>query len=205
MDRPILPIFVLTAILETVFNRLLLRDPGMQSARLCLVGKVLCIEILEINAPLFVVFSTRRADILSKWEGYIDCRVKADFSVLYKMRDRQQLPLMMRSGELIVEGNIQVIQQVMTILDPADWDLTEYLTPYLGDIVAQSVEQVLHQSMRFLNSSMQKQQQFWAGMLTEEYKLAPDPLQILWFYEEVDAITSSVDNLSARLAMMEKK
>ncbi len=189
--------------LEVALNKLFLRDAGMQAARLRLVGKVLCVELQEVNTPFFLVFSARQVDILGKWDGNIDCTVKTGFSVLRILHDRQQLFQVIRSGELIVEGDLQLVQQVMALLDPAQWDPAECLAPYLGDIAAQSVEQLLRKSIHFFHSTVQRQQLFLAEIITEEYQLAPNPLQISCFNDEVDAVTSAVNSLSARLAMME--
>lgn len=196
---------LLTATLEAVLNRLLFRDSGMKAARLRLSGRVLRVELKEFNTPLSLIFSEKKVDILSEWVGGVDCTIQTRLAVLLKLQDRQQLSLLMRSGELVVEGDITVVQQLVILLDITEWDPAELLVPYFGDIVAQSLEQALEKSIRFFISNLQRQQRYLAGALTEEYKLAPSPLQIAWFNEEVSVITVAVSALGARLALMETK
>ena len=62
-----------------------------QQRRGKLMGKVLRIELREINFPLLLVFSERQVDVLSQWDGDADCIVKTEVAVLAKLRDRQQL------------------------------------------------------------------------------------------------------------------
>ncbi|KGA45644.1 SCP-2 sterol transfer family protein [Yersinia frederiksenii ATCC 33641] len=196
---------LITAAIETSLNSVLFRDNSMKAARLRLAGKVLRIELREMSFPLLLVFSERQVDVLSQWSGEADCRVKTDVAVLAKLRDRQQLSPLMRSGELIVEGDIQVVQQLVALLDLAEWEPAEWLAPYIGDIAAESIGQIVHKSSRFLSKQLRQQQHYVAEAITEEWKIAPAPLEVVWFNEEVDAIVRATEALSARLATMETK
>lgn len=203
--KPALLIPLITAAIETSLNSVLFRDQSMKAARLRLTGKVLRIELREMSFPLLMVFSERQVDVLSQWDGDADCIVKTDISVLAKLRDRQQLSPLMRSGELIVEGDIQVIQQLVALLDLAEWDPAEWLAPYTGDIAAETIGQVAHKSHHFLNKQLRQQQHYVAETITEEWKIAPAPLEVVWFNEEVEATVRETEALSARLATMETK
>ncbi|ANI29589.1 membrane protein [Yersinia entomophaga] len=203
--KPILLTPLITAALETALNSLLFRDRGMKAARSRLSSKVLRVELHELNQPLVLVFSDAQVDVVSAWEGNADCTVKTGIAVLSKLRDRQQLSPLMRSGELIVDGDIQVVQQLVALLDLAEWEPAEWLAPYIGDIAAETIGQTLRKGGKFLVSRFQQQQAYLAEVLTEEWKLAPAPLEIVWFNEEVDAIKRDVDAFDARLAKMEAK
>ncbi|MDN0119127.1 SCP2 domain-containing protein [Yersinia frederiksenii] len=203
--KPVLLSPLITAAIETSLNSVLFRDNSMKAARLRLAGKVLRIELREMSFPLLLVFSERQVDVLSQWSGEADCRVKTDVAVLAKLRDRQQLSPLMRSGELIVEGDIQVVQQLVALLDLAEWEPAEWLAPYIGDIAAESIGKIVHKSSRFLSKQLRQQQHYVAEAITEEWKIAPAPLEVVWFNEEVDAIVRATEALSARLATMETK
>ncbi|WP_181952452.1 ubiquinone biosynthesis protein UbiJ [Yersinia canariae] len=203
--KPTLLSPLITAAIETSLNSVLFRDKSLKAARLRLTGKVLRIELREMNFPLLLVFSERQVDVLSQWDGDADCIVKTDITVLVKLRDRQQLSPLMRSGELIVEGNIQVVQQLVTLLDLAELEPAEWLAPYIGDVAAETIGQVVHKSSRFLSKQLQQQQLYLAEAITEEWKMAPAPLEVVWFNEEVDAAARATEALSARLATMETK
>ncbi|MEQ9723819.1 SCP2 domain-containing protein [Yersinia alsatica] len=203
--KPTLLLPLITAAIETSLNSVLFRDKSMKAARLRLAGKVLRIELREISFPLLLVFSERQVDVLSQWDGEADCIVKTEVAVLAKLRDRQQLSPLMRSGELIVEGDIQVVQQLVALLDLAEWEPEEWLAPYIGDIAAESIGQVVHKSSRFLGKQLRQQQHYLADAITEEWKIAPAPLEVVWFNEEVDATVRATEALSARLATMETK
>lgn len=194
---------LLTGVLETSLNSLLFRDRSMKAARQRLAGKVLRIELQELSSPLVLLFSEQQVDVLGQSEDRADCTVQTRVPVLLKLRDRQQLSPLMRSGELIVEGDIQVVQQLVGLLDLAEWDPAEWLAPYVGDIAAQGVSQIVGKGLGLLKSGLQSQQRYVAETLTEEWRMAPGPLEVVWFNEEVDATVRSVDALIARLDKLE--
>jgi ubiquinone biosynthesis protein UbiJ len=205
MEMPMLLTPLLTGVLETSLNSLLFRDRSMKTARQRLAGKVLRIELQELSSPLVLLFSEQRVDVLGQSEDKADCTVQTRVPVLLKLRDRQQLSPLMRSGELIVEGDIQVVQQLVGLLDLAEWDPAEWLAPYVGDIAAQGVSQIVGKGLGLLKSGLQSQQRYVAETLTEEWRMAPGPLEVVWFNEEVDATVRSVDALIARLDKLEGK
>ncbi|WP_176393565.1 ubiquinone biosynthesis protein UbiJ [Yersinia kristensenii] len=203
--KPTLLSPLITAAIETSLNSVLFRDKSLKAARLRLAGKVLRIELREVSFPLLLVFSERQIDVLSQWDGDADCIVKTDIAVLVKLRDRQQLSSLMRSSELIVEGDIQVVQQLVTLLDLAEWEPAEWLAPYIGDIAAETIGQAVQKSSRFLSKQLQQQKNYLAEAITEEWKMAPAPLEVVWFNEEVDATARATEALTARLVTMETK
>ncbi|MFC0225960.1 ubiquinone biosynthesis protein UbiJ [Serratia aquatilis] len=196
---------LLTGVLETSLNNLLFRDRSMKSVRQRLVGKVLRIELQELATPLVLIFSEQRVDVLGQSEDKADCTLQTGVSSLMKLRDRQQLSPMMRSGELIVEGDIQVLQQLVALLDLAEWDPAEWLAPYFGDIAAQGIGQIASKGLRLVKSGLHSQQRYVAETLTEEWRMAPGPLEVVWFNEEVDAAARSADVLLARMDKLEGK
>jgi len=205
MEMPMLLTPLLTGLVETSLNSLLFRDRSMKAARQRLVGKVLRIELQELNAPLVLVFSEQRVDVLGQSEDSADCTVQTRLSVLLKLRDRQQLSPLMRNGELIVEGDIQVVQQLVALLDLAEWDPAEWLAPYIGDIAAQGISQIVGKGAELFKSGLQRQQHYVAETLTEEWRMAPGSLEVVWFNEEVDAAARSAEALIARMDKLEGK
>ena len=196
---------LLTAGIETALNSLLYRDRALQSARLRLAGKVLGVSVRELDTPLYLIFSERQVDVLGRWEGPADCNVSTRMAVLPELRDRQQLAALIRSGDLVVEGDIQVVQQFVTLIDLAEWDPAEVLAPYTGDVVAQGIGMALRKGIGFLNAGLRRQQNYLAEALTEEWRLAPGPLEVAWFNGETDAVAREAVNLEKRLEKLEEK
>jgi len=200
---PIKPL--VTAGIENVLNTFLYRSPALKTARQRLNGKVLRIVLKEFSTPLVLVFSERQLDMLGEWEGEADCSVITHMSVLPKLRDRQQLTALIRSGELEVEGDLQVVQNFVALADLAEFDPAELLAPYIGDIAAESISKVLRGGSSFLRKGLQRQQRYVAEVITEEWRMAPGTLELAWFAEETSAVERAVDALTKRLEKLEGK
>jgi ubiquinone biosynthesis protein UbiJ len=202
---PMLLTPLLTAAIETPLNFLLFKDRSMKAARTRLAGKVLRVELQELSAPLTFVFSEQKIDVLGQWEGVADCTVTSRISSLQKLRDRQLLSPMMRSGELVVDGDISVVQQFSALLDMAEFEPAEFLAPYIGDIASQGLSQAVQGGFRFLQKGLRHQQSYLAQTLTEEWKMAPGSLEVVWFSDEVSALVRELDALDRRIEKLEGK
>ncbi|MCG7390638.1 SCP2 domain-containing protein [Pantoea sp. ACRSB] len=196
---------LITAGLETALNRMLYRDRSLKAARQRLVGQVLTLRLEELSHPLVLVFSEQQLDVLSDWQDSSDCTVITQLKTLPKLRDRQQLTSLIRSGELQVEGDLQVVQRFSALIDLAELDPAEYLAPWIGDIAAQGVSQAAQRVVWRLRGEVSRRQDYLGQALTEEWRVAPGALELAWFSEEVDAMERSLDALNARLAQLEAK
>ncbi|HHJ2686189.1 TPA: ubiquinone biosynthesis protein UbiJ, partial [Escherichia coli] len=142
---------LVTAGIESLLNTFLYRSPALKTARSRLLGKVLRVEVKGFSTSLILVFSERQVDVLGEWAGDADCTVIAYASVLPKLRDRQQLTALIRSGELEVQGDIQVVQNFVALADLAEFDPAELLAPYTGDIAAEGISKAMRGGAKFLH------------------------------------------------------
>ena len=154
---------------------------------------------------MVLVFSERQLDVLGAWEGEADCTVRTRLSVLPQLRNRQQLTALIRSGDLEVEGDLQVVQNTVTLCDLAEFDPAELLATYTGDVVAEGFGKVFRGGARFLVHGAQRQQRYVAEAITEEWRLAPGPLELAWFAEETAAVERTLAALEKRLETLEGK
>ncbi|MCE0828404.1 SCP2 domain-containing protein [Buttiauxella sp. A2-C2_NF] len=196
---------LMTAGIESVLNTFLWRDRGLKAARQRLMGKVLRVELKEFSSPIVLVFSEQQIDVLGQWEGDADCVVKTALSTLPKLRDRQQLTALIRSGELEVEGELQVVQNWVALMDLAEFDPAELLAPYIGDIAAEGISKVIRGGGKLLKKGFARNQQYLSEAITEEWRMAPGSLEVAWFAEETAAVERKVDALIARLDKLENK
>ena len=188
---------LVTAGIESLLNTFLYRSPALKTARSRLLGKVLRVEVKGFSTSLILVFSERQVDVLGEWAGDADCTVIAYASVLPKLRDRQQLTALIRSGELV--------QNFVALADLAEFDPAELLAPYTGDIAAEGISKAMRGGAKFLHHGIKRQQRYVAEAITEEWRMAPGPLEVAWFAEETAAVERAVDALTKRLEKLEAK
>jgi len=191
--------------IERIFNTVIYREKALKPARQRLHGKVLRVELKEFTSPLVLAFSERQVDVLGEWEGDADCTVVTRLSVLPTLRDRQQLTALIRSGDLEVQGDIQVVQNLVALMDLAEFDVAELLAPYTGDVAAEGIGKTLRAGASFVRHGFTSQQRYVAEVLTEEWRLAPGALEVAWFAEETAATARATDALIKRLDKLEGK
>lgn len=196
---------LMTGSIETAINALLWREKALKPARQRLIGKVLRIELKEFSSPLVLVFSERQVDVLGAWEGEADCTVITRFSVLPQLRNRQQLTALIRNNDLEVQGDLQVVQNLVSLADLAEFDPAELLAPYTGDIAAEGISKLLRGGAKCLQHGLARQQRYVAETLTEEWRLAPGALEVAWFAEETAAVERELAALTKRLEKLEGK
>lgn len=196
---------LITASIEGVLNKFLYQPRALKSPRQRLQGKVLRVVLQEFSSPLVLVFSEQQVDVLAQWEGEADCSVITRLSVLPKLRDKQQLTALIRSGELEVQGDIQVVQNFSSLLDLAEFSPEELLAPYIGDIAAHGIGKAVAGGVNAITKRAQRNQRYMADALTEEWRMAPGPLEVAWFSEETAALARAADTLTSRLEKLEGK
>ncbi|WP_433637689.1 ubiquinone biosynthesis protein UbiJ [Kluyvera georgiana] len=196
---------LVTGSIETAINALLWREKALKPARQRLIGKVLRIVLKEFSSPLVLVFSERQVDVLGAWEGEADCTVITRVSVLPQLRNRQQLTALIRNNDLEVQGDLQVVQNLVSLADLAEFDPAELLAPYTGDIAAEGVSKLLRGGAKLLQHGLARQQRYVAETLTEEWRLAPGALEVAWFAEETAAVERELAALTKRLEKLEGK
>ncbi|STF89761.1 sterol-binding domain-containing protein [Escherichia coli] len=152
---------LVTAGIESLLNTFLYRSPALKTARSRLLGKVLRVEVKGFSTSLILVFSERQVDVLGEWAGDADCTVIAYASVLPKLRDRQQLAALIRSGELEVQGDIQVVQNFVALADLAEFDPAELLAPYTGDIAAEGISKAIAEAQSSCITALSASNVMW--------------------------------------------
>lgn len=200
---PFIPL--ISATLEGTLNTILWQDSALKAARQRLYGKALRIEIKEFSTPLVLVFSEQQLDVLNQWEGEADCCVITRLGVLPELRDRQQLMALIRRGELEVQGDLQLVQNLVSLTSLAEFSPADLLAPYVGDIAAESINKAVSGGAKFLKNAFGKHQRYLSEAVVEEWQLAPGSLETAWFIEETAALARATAALDARLDKLEGK
>ena len=194
---------MITALLEQGLNRTLWQDRGAKSTRQRLKGKILTLNIRELGQPLVLYFSDQQIDVLNTATPDSDCTVTLSITVLPQLQDRKNLTSLIKSSQVDVEGDIQVIQLFSTLIDLAEFDPAEYLAPWVGDLVAQSVSQTGKNIAHFVQRTLLRRQSQVSDTLIEEWRVVPGALEQAWFCEEAQAVARQCDALEDRLSKLE--
>ena len=186
---------LLCGLLETGVNQLHQLDISAEQKRKQLNGTIIGVTLQELNKPLYFVISKQQVDVLSVFEGPTDCFIRVSFNALHKLQDNLQLTTLIKTGQLEVEGDIQLVQKFAQLLTDMDIDWEEHLSHKVGDIVAHKVCCHIKQLHHAVISQFKATEKQTALYITEELKLAPGGLEVAYFCEQVKALEDKTNKL----------
>ncbi|TCT39657.1 ubiquinone biosynthesis protein UbiJ [Vibrio crassostreae] len=195
---------LVTAVIETSLNTFVNDDPALVRRLSRLKGQIIQVNLKELNKTLTFVFS-QQIDVLSEYEGQPDCYLSLNLSVLPELREQSNITKLIKQDKLILEGDIQLAQKFAQLMTDCKPDLEEWLSRVTGDVVAHTLIQGVKNVGGFVAKQASKHQSHVAQVLTEEWKIAPAPLEVAHFCDQVDDVKSSAARLEAKLnALLEK-
>ncbi|MEX5869217.1 ubiquinone biosynthesis accessory factor UbiJ [Providencia hangzhouensis] len=196
---------LITALMETSLNHMLFKEKVLQPARMRLAGKVMAIELKELNKTLTLVFAENHVDVLSQWVEPADCTIKTSIFTLVKLKDKQQLSQLINRGDIVIEGDMQIVQHWSSLLDLAIWNPAHYLSPYIGDVAAEGLSKFLNKGACLASHLVKRQKMYIKDAIIEEWKMAPSQLELAHFSDEVEQVENSMSTLELRLSQLEEK
>ncbi|MEZ9057412.1 SCP2 domain-containing protein [Vibrio pelagius] len=195
---------LVTAVIETSLNTLVNDDPDLVRRLSRLKGQIIQVNLKELNKTLTFVFS-QQIDVLADYEGQPDCYLSLNLSVLPELREQSNITKLIKQDKLILEGDIQLAQKFAQLMTDCKPDLEEWLSRVTGDVVAHTLVQGAKNVGGIVASQANKHQNHFAQVLTEEWKIAPAPLEVAHFCDQVDDVKSAAARLEAKLnALLEK-
>ena len=195
---------LVTAVIETSLNTLINDDPNLGRRLARLKGQVIQVHLKEIDKTLTFVFS-QQIDVLANYEGQPDCYLSLHLSVLPELREQANITKLIKQDKLVLEGDIQLAQKFSQLMTDCKPDIEEWLSRVTGDVVAHTVVQGAKNFGSLLQSQFSKHQNHVAQVLTEEWRIAPAPLEIAYFCDQVDDVKSQAARFEAKLsAFLEK-
>lgn len=187
-----------TAAIETAINTLINDNPDFGRRLSRLKGKVLQLHLIELKKDLTFIFS-QQVDVLAGYEGKPDCYLSLHLSVLPELRDKNNITRLIKQEKIELEGDIKLAQQFSELMEACKPDLEEWLSRVTGDIVAHTLVQGAKDIGCWAKKRAEKHQNHLAQVLTEEWKIAPAPLEVAYFCDQVDDVKQQCEQLEARL------
>ncbi|WP_162063617.1 SCP2 domain-containing protein [Vibrio taketomensis] len=192
---------LVTAVIETTLNTLIKDDPQLGRRLARLKGQVIQVHLKELNKTLTFVFS-QQIDVLGNYEGEPNCYLSLNLSVLPELREQANITKLIKQDKLVLEGDIQLAQKFSQLMTDCKPDLEEWLSRVTGDVVAHSLVKGASHFGQFVKSQANKHQNHLAQVITEEWKLAPAPLEVAYFCDQVDDVASQAARLEAKLSQL---
>lgn len=195
---------LMTAVVETTLNTLIKEDVELVRRLSRLKGRVIQIHFREVDKCLTFVFS-QQVDVLSKYEAEPDCYLSLNVSVLPELRDQANITKLIKQDQLELNGDIQLAQAFSALLTDCRPDPEEWLSKLLGDVVAHTMMRGAKSTFEFVSAQFDKHQRHFGQVVTEEWQLAPSPLEVAAFCDDVDVVRGQVDKVSQRFETLQQQ
>jgi len=195
---------LITASIETVLNRLIQDDPGLVRQLARLKGKVVQLQVKDVAQTFTFIFS-QQVDVLADYAGEPDCYLSLSLAILPQLKEQPNITQLIKQDRLVLEGDMQLAQQFAQLLTDSRPDIEEWLSRLTGDVVAHSVVSGIKSCSHSLQSSFEKHQSHLAQIITEEWKLAPGPLEVAHFCDQVEELSEQLSRVEARFNVLAEK
>ncbi|MDD5390114.1 MAG: hypothetical protein PHD37_12260 [Gallionellaceae bacterium] len=177
-------------------NALLDKQPTAKTRLVRHVGK--CVRLVLPLLPLSLRIEGDGGFVAASPEATADVQLFPDLSAVPQWLTGGKL------GDLFrVAGDGVLAADLAHALADFDWVLA--LRPYLGDIAASRVDQLIQGAISWRGRAIESAGRNLAEYAVYEQDMLAEPLAVHDFITEVDRLREDADRLEARLALMEKR
>ena len=193
------------AFIETSINKLQQLDSSATMKRKQLDNQIIGVTLQELNKPLYFVISNQQIDILSQFEGICDCFIRVSLTAIPDLKNNNQVTKLIKTGQLDVEGDIQIAQQFALLLTEMEIDWEEHLSQKVGDVIAHKFcyfVKALHKEHKKQFSVLEKHT---ANLMTHELNIAPGPLEVAHFCDQIEDIEKASNQIHKNIQALANK
>lgn len=184
---------------EIVINRLIGLDPDAARRLAPLAGKVIGIEFRNLPLRWFLRVGDRAIHFIDEPARGVDTRLRGTPIALAAMGLSRGGTRGLFSGEVEIEGDLEVGRAFKRFLDDLEIDWEEQLAAFVGDTLAHHVGSAIRNAGTWGRNVAHTLSIDAAEYFQEESRDLPLPLEVREFLDQVDQLRIDVDRLVARI------
>jgi ubiquinone biosynthesis protein UbiJ len=189
--------------LEQALNAALALDPKTLERLGRLQGRVIAIELTGTGIRLLMQPEQNGLRLMGHYDGAVDTTLRgAPFALLRMGSGRSGEGLF--SGEVEIDGDVELGQQVQRVFERLDIDWEEHLSRLTGDIIAHQIGNTVRGLFSWGERASDHLAQDTADYLQEETEVLPLHWEVEEFIEEVDTLRSDADRMEARVKRLQR-
>jgi len=140
--------------------------------------------------------------VLRVFDGAADVTITGSLSALRSLADGNDA---LYKGEVKVEGELGVAQQIRDIVAHLDVDLEEFLAPFFGGTLARRANIAGRDLVGWLERTRERFHENVEDYLKEESELVPTDEEVSRWSADVDELREVADRLEARVRRLERE
>ena len=193
------------AVLEVACNRYLALDDELLPKLATFAGKIIAIELVGVNATLFLFPSADGIMILSDFDGAADTTIHGTPLALAKLGMFDDSAAVMFSGEVRISGDVRLGHQFQKILQHMHIDWEQQLSRYVGDVAAHQIYNSTQQVGSWLKRNFSSFSLDMGEYLQEESQLVVGKAELDKFASQVDDLRNAIARLEMRMQRVDTK
>jgi len=190
---------LLIGALEATLNQYLSLDQDSSFFLAPLAGKVIAVNIQPFDETIYLCPTTDSIQCLDQFPGQPDTRLTGSALALGLMGLSSKPMRSIFSGEVKIEGDMDIGRKFQELFDKLDIDLEEKLSHYTGDIIAHKIGQFFRTGQSWGKDSIETFRLNAAEFLQEETRDLPAGPEADIFYAQVDQLRTDFDCLQSRI------
>lgn len=203
-NRSLIPSMV-TDQLEKALNRALNYAPATRIRLKKLAGKSLGFDLRNPSVQVTVLIEKRGVRTLSHLEESPDALIKGPFFTVARNIAKDTSTGQWLASGIALEGDIELIQHIATILAEQDFDIEEPLAELIGDVAAHQITRATRGAFGFLKKAGRTLLEESGNLLGSEGNALVERAEADRFYNTVDDVRADYDRLEARWNRLEKR
>lgn len=192
------------AAIETAIAQLQAQDQGEYARLKPLHGKVFCIQLTQVEWPLYLVFA-KSIQVLNAYEGDVDVSVTADATALYQVSEGDSLTELIKQDKLKLDGDVNLLQSFSHYLRHIELDFAEPISKYIGDAPTHMLVSGTKQLAQTAKQVFEKSRSHVGQLTTEEYRLAPHQIEFIHFRDNLEELAENTTAIETRIASLREK
>ena len=194
---------------EELLNRVLAKDPHLQSQLVKFAGKSLQINVHPPGIMVTALLEKDRIELLSTEAELRDIQITASITgnvgqllpLILEKRDNRPLS----NPALAITGDASFIQELHASLSSLDIDWEDYLAPLLGNLITNELSHISNDIRNWSKQASVNMRRNVNEYLTEEARIFPKKEQLDDFSEEMDYLKIRIDRINAKASILDQK
>lgn len=144
----------------------------------------------------------KEIQVLSRYEGDVDVSLHADATTLYRVSEGANLTELIKQDKLKLEGDLNLLQSFSQYLRGIEFNFAEPISRYLGDGPTHKLICSSHRAKDFALEVLRKTRSHLGQLAVEEYRLAPHPIELMHFRDQMDDLVADTRAIEQRIAQL---
>jgi ubiquinone biosynthesis protein UbiJ len=197
-------VHLLVALLEDAGNRVLRLDPDTLHRLGELQGRVVRLVFTDLQVELFLVPSAAGLRVLTRSPQSPDCTLRGRLPAFARLATGGQ-PGLFFSGELAIDGDVDLGHRMQHILARLEIDWEEPLSRVVGDVAAHALGSMVRGARAWQQRALNTLAEDLADYLQEERRALPSRYALDRYVREVDDLRADCERLAQRVARLQSR